>query len=311
MLDLDPDRVGRNEAAPVDAATLIVLRDATGGEGRKLEVFCVQRNARSRFMGGAIVFPGGKLDAADRDPGWGPLVTAPWAPRAPRARFADDEATLRALAVAACREALEDAALLPVTSKRFDAAALTDLRRRANAPDADFRALVAAEGARLDLAALRPFARWVTPAAESRRYDARFYVVALPPGQEGAHDENETTESFWAPPSEVLQRFEQGDVQLAPPQHRLLEMLSTVRSVSEALSLAERTSLDVVCPELTKHKDPAGETLALLLPGDRALRARGVVPGKSASSSATAASSPRIRRRDPDSAWVLDDENRR
>lgn len=43
------------------AASVIVLR---GGD-RALEVLLVQRNPASRFMGGAWVFPGGAVDAAD------------------------------------------------------------------------------------------------------------------------------------------------------------------------------------------------------------------------------------------------------
>ena len=242
----------------------------------------MKRHAESRFLGGAVVFPGGKVDPTDRDPAWARLVNDPWAPRAPRARLAADEATLRGLAIAACREALEEAAILPTVGKRMTAEHLLELRRKACAPKADFRALVEEEGIRLDLAALRPFSRWITPAAEKRRFDARFYVVALPADQIGAHDERETTESFWATPADVLRRFERGEVQLAPPQHRLLEVLSTVKSVAGALALAERTSLDVICPELGKHVDTAGETAALLLPGDPEHTVREVrVPGKS------------------------------
>ncbi|HKG40403.1 MAG TPA: NUDIX hydrolase [Conexibacter sp.] len=43
------------------ATSVIVLR----GEDRGLEVLLVQRNPASRFMGGAWVFPGGAVDAAD------------------------------------------------------------------------------------------------------------------------------------------------------------------------------------------------------------------------------------------------------
>lgn len=43
------------------AASVIVLR----GGGERLEVLLVQRNPASRFMGGAWVFPGGAVDAAD------------------------------------------------------------------------------------------------------------------------------------------------------------------------------------------------------------------------------------------------------
>ena len=43
------------------AATVIMLRD--GGSG--LEVFVLKRHGLSDVLGGAFVFPGGKVDAAD------------------------------------------------------------------------------------------------------------------------------------------------------------------------------------------------------------------------------------------------------
>jgi 8-oxo-dGTP pyrophosphatase MutT (NUDIX family) len=272
MLDLDPKREGTK---PTDAATLIVVRDHGPSE---LQVFCVERSAKSRFMGGAIVFPGGKLDDADKDPAWERLVTAPWVPRAPRSPIASDDATARALAIAGCREALEEAAILPVVGKRLDAETLLALRHELCEKGASLRALVAERELRLDLSALRPFSRWVTPAAEARRFDARFYLVALPAGQEGAHDHKETTQSFWASPSEILKRFDEGTAQLAPPQHRLLSVLATVKNVAHALALAEEMTLDIICPELVTQND---DSLALVLPGDpqHSISARRI-PGK-------------------------------
>ena len=87
MTDLVPAR---------PAATVIVLR-----EGKPFEVLMVRRNAKMAFMAGSYVFPGGRVDDADRPaPG---TVLAP-------ARFADlsdeEEATYRTAAV---RELLEEA----------------------------------------------------------------------------------------------------------------------------------------------------------------------------------------------------------
>src|SRR5437660_10639897 len=49
------------EAEPRPAATVILLR----GGADALEVLLVQRNPAARFMGGAWVFPGGAVDAAE------------------------------------------------------------------------------------------------------------------------------------------------------------------------------------------------------------------------------------------------------
>jgi 8-oxo-dGTP pyrophosphatase MutT (NUDIX family) len=74
------------EAPARPAATILLLRDHDGG----LEVLLAQRSSQLAFHGGAWVFPGGKIEPADRQDG------------------ADDEAAAR---VAAEREALEEVGL--------------------------------------------------------------------------------------------------------------------------------------------------------------------------------------------------------
>ncbi|HTQ43951.1 MAG TPA: hypothetical protein VMI75_14435 [Polyangiaceae bacterium] len=258
MLDLDPNREG---AKPRDASTLVVVRDVRDGTG--IEVFCVERQ-KVGFLGGAVVFPGGKLDATDTDAGWASAATSPRTPRSP---IADDEATLRALAVAACREALEEAAILPLVGTQLSHDELLAWRKRA-AGGESLLSLLSARGAKLDLAALHPMARWVTPVAESRRFDTRFFLYVAEGALTGAHDDHETTASFWAPPAEVLRRFVAGSLQLAPPTHRTLEMLATVPDARAAVALADAACLDPVCPRLVTHRDARGETMGLALPGD-------------------------------------------
>ncbi len=247
-------QIDRDAVPPNDAATLVLVRDGAAG----LEVFCVERSKESRFMGGAIVFPGGKLDPRDAGAEWDALVTPPR-----RAAFANDEAHLRALAIAACRESLEEAAILPVTG----ACAQNDLlalRTRLEAEPDALRAFLAERSLRLELSALHAFARWVTPTAESRRFDARFFVAVAPAGQTGAHDDFETKSSFWATPAEILRRFEAGEVQLMPPTHRTISLLAEHRDAQAVLAYSARACLDPIQPRLVKQ----GETLALVLPGD-------------------------------------------
>ena len=266
MLDLKPDRA---HAPPKDAATIILVRDAVGGG---VELFCVERSKQSRFLGGAIVFPGGKLDASDAAEEWAPLATSPRAPTRECAEpFARDHAHLRALAIAACRETLEEAAMLHVAgdSRSVTQEELFALRSRLAADPEALRAFLREHGLRLDLQALHPLARWVTPIAEARRYDARFFVAIAPPGQTGAHDEHETMASFWATPTEILRRWDAGEVQVAPPTHRTISLLASPRTTADVLALAHASSLDPICPRLVPHRDPNGEdTLALTLPGD-------------------------------------------
>ena len=254
MIDLDPTRTG---VPPREAATLVVVRDAAEGG---VEVFCVERQ-KVGFLGGAIVFPGGKLDPGDLDAAWGPSVTATRAIPTP---WAADEATTRGLAIAACREALEEAAILPLTGTALAHAELLAWRARVAKGETTLRALLAESGRTMDLGSLVPFARWVTPVAEARRYDTRFFVFVAGEALTGAHDDHETTASFWARPGEVLRRFVAAELQLAPPTHRTLEILAGARDARDAVALAEASCLDPVCPRLVTRDG----VVALVLPGD-------------------------------------------
>lgn len=249
MLDLELER---EAVPPKPAATLILVRDATGDASRGVEVFCVERNKKSRFLGGAIVFPGGKVDASDGSEEWAPVV-----------RPARD-ARLTAHVIAACRESLEEAAILPVSGGAMTDQELGDLRARHAQDPTALRTHLATHQRALDLGALVPFARWVTPTAESRRYDTWFFVAIAPRGQSGAHDEGETTASFWATPAAILERFANDEVQLAPPTHRTLEILASCANTAEVVLAAERADKEPICPKLV----PQGDTLALVLPGD-------------------------------------------
>jgi 8-oxo-dGTP pyrophosphatase MutT (NUDIX family) len=256
MLELDSKRALQDAVSPTDAATLLVVRDQRVG----LEVFCVRRHAKSAFMGGAVVFPGGKLDPGDR-----PRLAHPEAPPSaihPRAlRFADDAEHAHGLAVCACRESLEEAALLPSLPPLRDAA-VRALRDRL-AAGGDFAQLLDEAQATLDLASLGPFARWVTPAAEQRRYDARFFMTPLPEGQRGEHDAHETTHSVWTTPARMVDAFMAGDVFLAPPTLRCLELLAGVADVASALALCAEQSLLPICPTFV-----AGDPPMLIIAGD-------------------------------------------
>jgi 8-oxo-dGTP pyrophosphatase MutT (NUDIX family) len=258
LLSFDPKQ---EPAVPRHASTVVVVRQGAPG----IEVFCVLRHAKSSFLGGAVVFPGGKVDPSDAAEIWSARATAPH-PRAeamtePFAAGAPP-VTARALAVAACRETLEEGRILPVDGP-LAADALESLHATVAKDPAALAPALADLGLRLALDALVPWARWVTPEAEQRRFDARFYLLELPPGQVGRHDEHETTMSFWATPQAVLDRFARGEIFLAPPTARTLELLAAVPDVRGARALAEEQSLLPVCPLFVP-----GEPPFLALPGD-------------------------------------------
>ncbi len=269
MLDFDPTRT---PVAPRPAATIILLRDpppaspsAHGGEG-EVEICLMQRSTKSSFMGGAVVFPGGRIEPHDGVAVWGALLgsqieraTGPWW---------DDEGI--AARVAACREALEEVGLLPLVAKgytapcRVSAESLTAIRGASARGGEALRDAVAEAGWALDLARLVPLSRWLTPEAESRRFDARFFLARAPEGQVATSDDHEATRVSWATPTALLRDFDAGAITLFPPTHRTLELLKGRATVEDALRLAVSASLEVICPRFAM----ADGTPTLALPGD-------------------------------------------
>lgn len=216
----------------------------------------MQRSHQSRFMGGAIVFPGGRVEAGDAIGAWTDLFTrgeGPW--------WDEEGAAAR---VACCREALEEIGILPVAGPPLAADELAALRAASEAGGDALRKALGERGRRLDLGSLVPLARWVTPEAEPRRFDARFFVTRAPVGQEGAMDEREAIRTFWSTPAALLDQYLSGEVTLYPPTHRTLELLAGVRDVEGALAMARTSTLEVICPRFVL--DDGKPTLAL--PGD-------------------------------------------
>jgi 8-oxo-dGTP pyrophosphatase MutT (NUDIX family) len=248
---------------PRDSATIVVVRQAGGA----VELFCVERHPRSQVLGGAIVFPGGKVDAADWEDCWTDLTTA----LRPRARALGEERAARAFAVAALRELLEEAAILPVTGTALNNETTLELQRLlASVPGTEheeslaFARLLQDRHLKLATDRLEVLWRWITPEVEARRYDTRFYLLALPEGQLGRHDERETTRSFWATPQELLQRWHRSEIILAPPTFCTIELLRAARSVDEAFAIAQRQSLQPICPVASFE----GGQMVIALPGD-------------------------------------------
>jgi 8-oxo-dGTP pyrophosphatase MutT (NUDIX family) len=256
MLRLDPSQP---PTEPRAAATLFVVRDSPEGGG--LELFFVRRHARSAFLGGAVVFPGGKLDELDRELARTGVTTGP---HGRASRFADDPEHGLALAVCACRESLEEAAILP-TRPALGADATEALQLAARGGEGLGALLGRLPGGTvLDTAALVPFAHWITPAVEARRYDARFFMTSLPFGQRGRHDTHETVSGVWSSPARMLAAFHgSSDLFLAPPTLRALELLQAAPDAEAALRLCAEQSLAPICPELVSTDPPM-----LAIPGD-------------------------------------------
>lgn len=191
--------------APRDASTVVMLRDGAPG----LEVFLLKRHGLSDVLGGAYVFPGGKLDAADA------LVDAErhldQTPEQLHAALGEndcDASSATALYVAALREAFEESRILFVNDVAAVHAAL------AEQPGLGFNAMLAQLNLRLLTRQLLPWSRWITPrvpAVSNKRFDTRFFVAAVPCDQDATHDSHEATESVWLAPRLALTQYWDGD----------------------------------------------------------------------------------------------------
>lgn len=227
---------GRVEvAAPRDASTVILLRDGTDG----LLVYLLRRVLSMKFAPGAYVFPGGAVDPRDGDHavGWSGPSPAEWG----RA-FGAPETLARELVCAAVRETYEESgvllagpaegAIVPDTSAddwEADRQALLD-RSQSLAELLTRRGLVL----RGDL--LRPWAHWITPEIEERRYDTRFFVAALPAGQRTRDVSTESDRVTWLRPGDAAKAAERGDMPMLPPTWVTLTELAEFDSVAGVLA---------------------------------------------------------------------------
>lgn len=233
------------------AATVVILRDGTEG----LEVFMVVRHHEIDFASGALVFPGGKVDPEDGDAAWEAL--------APHAAASLD----RAFVVAAARETFEEAGL--VLARRRGSQALLDAaeadrldavyRGRLRAKGANFLDLVAGEDLVLATDLMVPFAHWITPITQPKRFDTHFLLVCAPVAQLGAHDGTESVEGFWITPRQALADAKAGSRTVLLPTQMNLTKLSRYATVADAVLAARSEPIVTVTPRVERM--PTGRTL--------------------------------------------------
>ncbi len=242
--------------ALIPAATILLLRDAP-----QFQALMVERHADIAFAGGAMVFPGGRIDAGDHNPAWRDhcdgLDAAPEEERAPR--------------IAALREAFEETGLLLARreGRLIDAEetdALSDWRKRVEDNDALFFEMVEGEKLRLAADALHLFARWRPPKrAGHRRYDTWFFAAKAPEGQCAVADGGEAMEVVWTAPAAVLADCSAGRRKMIFPTKRNVELLGASESAEAVLAFAETRNRAPIEPRIIERD---GERF-LAIPADR------------------------------------------
>jgi 8-oxo-dGTP pyrophosphatase MutT (NUDIX family) len=228
---------------PKPAATVLIVRDAPD-----LEVLMVRRSAGMAFGASAWVFPGGKVAPADADPAWDELSDGSY------------DHYQRSLRIAAAREVFEESGLLLATrsGNELDAEAFATFdshRADVEAEPARFLSLVREAGLRLTLDRLVPFAHWITPSFEPRRFDTHFFLVRAPASQIVRHDGREAVDHEWVAPETLLARRRDGQAKLMFPTRLNLEVLARAASAADAESQARLRTVVTVEPRVEDRAD--------------------------------------------------------
>ncbi|MBP2340303.1 8-oxo-dGTP pyrophosphatase MutT (NUDIX family) [Saccharothrix coeruleofusca] len=233
---------------PRDAATVLLVRDAAEG----VEVFLQRRVAGMAFAGGMTVFPGGGVDRRDADTGvaWAGPPPSWWAER-----FACSPELARALVCAAVRETFEESGVLLAgpseTTVVADTAPYAAARRALVDREVSLAGFLASSGLVLRADLLRPWANWVTPAEEPRRYDTRFFAALLPEGQRADAVTTEASDAVWQRPADALADWRAGRRLLLPPTWVALAELAELGAAAEVL-VVDRT-VEKIIPKLVRE----------------------------------------------------------
>lgn len=215
----------------IPAATLVLMRER--GDGPP-ELLVTERTGQMAFAAGALVFPGGRIDADDHR-------------TAERLAAGVSDAAAR---IAAIRETIEETGIAPGLLPPPDpelAAVLSGALHR----EQSFADLLAAHGLALDPAALTPFARWCPNFRETRRFDTLFFLAEAPAGAgEPVVSEREAVRAFWASAADILAEVEAGRAHIIFPTRRNLERLARFASIAEARTDAARHPVTRITPWL-------------------------------------------------------------
>ena len=258
-------------AEPRQAATVLLLRDGVPG----LEVYVLRRTKGMPFAGGMTAYPGGGVDPRDGDTeiAWAGPSPAQWA-----TAFGCDDRTARELVCAAVRETFEEAGVMLAGTE--DGSVVPDVsgddweeqRQALLTRELSLAELLAGRGLALRSDLLRPFAHWITPPVEPRRYDTKFFAAALPVGQEARHVSGEADEASWLTPSAALAELSAGARPMLPPTTHTLGQLAPFPDVAAALAGSPPEPLHPISPTFEETPDgtwavlPDGTRIRIVLP---------------------------------------------
>lgn len=247
------------------AATVLLLRDGDRG----LEVFMEKRHIKSDFVGGAYVFPGGRVDPGD----------IKVAPVCRGRRDAEASAAMGrgsgglAFFIAAVRECFEEAGVLLAYDGGDELVSFADtaredrfkaLRDELNAGRTSMLEIAQNESLELATDAMEVWSHWLTPMGQPRRYDTWFFVAQAPEQQTATHDDWELTSSAWVTPQEAIDKAMKREWMIIFPTLKNLDRLSHFDNAAEAISWArDQGTPPTNLPKVLLEGEPR-----IVLPGD-------------------------------------------
>jgi recombination protein RecT len=239
------ERPPQHIAQPHPAATAVLIRESA----REPEILLLKRHRSSGFVPGAYVFPGGRVDAEDAHVGW-PGGTSEPAPE---------------YWIAAVREIFEETGVLLARASTgawaptaAQSARLEEQREQLMRGTIHLGQVLQEERLTLDPAAIVYIAHWITPEAEPRRYDTRFFLAHVAVELEIRPDPREMTDALWISPRAAVQRFEEGALPMVFPTVKTLQKLAEFDSARAALAAFRRGTVRPILPRLVRTAEGVG-----------------------------------------------------
>jgi 8-oxo-dGTP pyrophosphatase MutT (NUDIX family) len=225
--------MAERSTVPIPAATLVLFRERAGMP----ELLFVERSKAMAFAGGALVFPGGRVDPGDH---------------ALAKRYDGDPEDV-AGRIAAIRETLEEVGV-PVGLGAMTAESIAAVRRALSTGD-PFGTVLAAHDLALSIGDLVPFARWCPAHVPVRTFDTHFYLAEVPPhAPDPIVDDTENVRVFWATAQAVLDMADAGRATLIFPTRRNLERLAQFDGIDAAKADAANHPIRTITP-WTEQRD--------------------------------------------------------
>lgn len=262
------------EAAPLKpAATVLLVRDCEKTND-KIEVFMVVRHHQIDFASGALVFPGGKVDAADLKPELRDHL--------PSDQSLDDP--LLTFKIASIREAFEECHVLlardrstgqMVTSGRLESLSEA-YRKEMQSGNIDILEMADKEDLELATDLLAHYSHWITPTFMPKRFDTHFFIAKAPEEQSAVHDGEESVDSVWVGPNEAMKGAKDGTYTVIFPTMMNIEYLKRYSSTDEAIEGSKNTPTVTVLPEVEVTEE--GKFLNIPKEADYSLTRRKIDP---------------------------------